>query len=136
VIRTFDDLNGPAADLVEGGAELGATVGTVGKDVSQPRVEVANRGQNQWRALAILNVSRMDDRSDQQAAGVGEQVALAPFDLLAGIIPPRGPPASVVLTDSLSITPALGLASRRSASRTRITSEWLIVCHNPPSRQR
>jgi hypothetical protein len=34
---------------------------------------------------------------------------------------PRGPPASVVLTDWLSITPAVGLASRPSASRASMT---------------
>jgi hypothetical protein len=49
---------------------------------------------------------------------------------------PRGPPDSVVLTDWLPITtPALGLAPRPAASRTSISSTWLIVCHKPLSLQ-
>jgi hypothetical protein len=39
---------------------------------------------------------------------------------------PRGPPLSVVFTDWLSITPALGLAARPVFSRAAITSSWLI----------
>jgi hypothetical protein len=65
--------------------------------------------------------------------GVGEHVALAPLIFLAASYP-RGPAVSVVLTDWLSMTPAVGLASRPAASRDRITREWLMVCHNPSSR--
>jgi len=36
---------------------------------------------------------------------------------------PRGPPASVVFTDWLSITPAVGLASRPTVSRAAAT-KW------------
>jgi len=59
---------------------------------------------------------------------------LRPFTFLPAS-KPRGPPASVVLTDWLSITPALGLASRPAASRTAISRRWLIVCQRPSSRQ-
>jgi len=54
--------------------------------------------------------------TNQMTVGIGDDVALAPVDLLARIIP-CGPPLSVVLTDWLSITPADGLASRPSRSR-------------------
>jgi hypothetical protein len=45
---------------------------------------------------------------------------------------PRGPPASVVLTDWLSITPAVGLSSRPSASRAIMTRWWLIFFQVAP----
>jgi hypothetical protein len=104
---------------------------------------MAGAGQDQGCPIAVLDVGRMEHRRDRQAVGVGEQVALAPPGLRRGrlltFLPasyPRRPPLSVVLTDWLSMTPADGLASRPAASRTRITSAWLIVCHNPASRHR
>src|SRR5271165_2040407 len=48
---------------------------------------------------------------------------------------PRGPPASVVLTNWLSTTTAVGAASQPSASRAPITSTLTIWVHNPLSRQ-
>jgi hypothetical protein len=41
----------------------------------------------------------------------------------------------VVFTDWLSMTPAVGLASRPAASRTAISSMWLIAFQVPLSRQ-
>src|SRR5208283_1424688 len=48
---------------------------------------------------------------------------------------PRGPPASVVLTDWLSTTTAVGAAWRPSSSRAAITSTPMIWVHNPLLRQ-
>ena len=119
-VATLDDLDPPPTDLVEGGRQLDPAITTVGKDMPQPRIEIAGAGQDPWCAVAILDVGLVNDRRERQAGGVSEQVALASLQLLAGVIA-RGPPASVVLTDWLSMTPALGLAPRPLASRTRIT---------------
>ena len=43
---TLDDLDGPVADFVESGVELGAAVGAVGKDMPQPRMKISDRGQD------------------------------------------------------------------------------------------
>jgi hypothetical protein len=99
---------------------------------------------NQVRsAVAILYAGFMHDACDQKARGVSEKVPFASFDLSAtsslSLLPasnPRGPPASVVLIDWLSITPAVGLASRPSASRAIMTRWWLIFCQVPSSRHR
>ena len=48
---------------------------------------------------------------------------------------PRGPPLSVVFTLWLSMTPAVGEASRPSRLRAAITRTWLIVCQSPALRQ-
>jgi hypothetical protein len=89
VSERFDDLDGPLADFVERGVELGAAVGAVGKDMSQPRMEISDRSQDQWGAIAILDVGFVDHSGDQQAVGVGEHVALTALDLLAGVVTAR-----------------------------------------------
>jgi hypothetical protein len=65
------------------------------------------------------------DHPNRQADRVGEDMALAAFDHLPGRIATRaagpGGLARVVLTDRLSITPAVGLAARPAASRTAIS---------------
>jgi len=56
----------------------------------------------------------------QQTDRVDQDMSLLAFDLLARIIPGRinaGPPFSALFTLWLSITQAVGLASRPSASR-------------------
>jgi hypothetical protein len=46
-------------------------------------------GQHQRRAVTILDVGGMDHGMNEIAIGVGEDVTLAPFDLLSGIIAAR-----------------------------------------------
>ena len=63
----------------------------------------------------------MDDDAEQQAGRVDRDVTLAALDLFTRVVAPR-PPFSVVLTLWLSMMAALGLASRPSRSRSRVTS--------------
>ena len=58
----------------------------------------------------------MNDGAAQQAAGVGEDVALVAIDLLARFEPARAA-AFRGFTDWLSITPTEGLASRAAITR-------------------
>jgi hypothetical protein len=44
---------------------------------------------------------------------------------------PRGPPLSVVFTDCLSMTPAVGLAWRPAFARMALTSRWLMSANRP-----
>ncbi|AQS85465.1 hypothetical protein A0U92_12500 [Acetobacter aceti] len=60
-------------------------------------------------------------------------MALATFDLLSSVITANSP-LSVVFTDWLSITPALGEASRPSISRRFMTSTVFIASNSPASR--
>ena len=83
---------------------------------------------------AILRVGGRDRAFDRQAERVDGDMALAALDLLGGVEAAR-PAASVVLTDWLSTTTAVGAASRPSASRALITSTLTIGVHNPLSRQ-
>src|SRR4051812_31133942 len=58
---------------------------------------------------------------------------LRPFTFLPAS-KPRGPPLSVVLTDWLSSTAALGEASRPTRSRSAMTRRWFMVSNKPVSR--
>ena len=60
-------------------------IAAIGEDVAQPREGASDRAQKRGCAVAILDIRRMDDRADQQSAGVGEDVSLAALDLLAGV---------------------------------------------------
>lgn len=118
-VRPLDDVDRPVAEWHERLLVFFARIATIGEDVAQPREGASDRAQKRGCAVAILDIRRMDDRADQQSAGVGEDVSLAALIFLPAS-KPRGPPASVVLTDWLSITPADGLASRPATSRACI----------------
>jgi hypothetical protein len=53
--------------------------------MAQPGEEVVNGGDDEWGTVAVLHVGAMHFGSDQEAGGVSEDVALAPFDFLRGI---------------------------------------------------
>jgi hypothetical protein len=57
--------------------------------------------------VGVLHTGRRDDHAEEQPEGIDEDMALAPLDLLASIVA-TDPPFSVVFTDWLSMTPALG----------------------------
>ena len=108
--RALDDFDSPLTEIPQGVEQLLPGIGAIGKQMAQPRKEVVDRFDHEHRAVAILHISGMDIGPDQQAGGIGDDVAFTPFDLLAGIITAR-PAALGGLDRRLSITPAVGLAS-------------------------
>jgi len=62
----------------------------------------------------------MNRHRQEKSERIDSDMALAPVDLLAGIVT-ADPPFSVVFTLWLSMIAAVGLASRPSRSRTSIT---------------
>ena len=92
----------------------------VGEHRLQPRVEPLQPPQQVADPVRVLDVGRVDDHAEQQAAGVDRDVALPALDLLGGIVA-AGPPFSVVFTLRVSTMTALGLGSRPSRSRSSIT---------------
>ena len=117
---TLDQLD-PPRDIGHGPAQLSAAVGAVGEDRLQEGKEPAGVAiEDQDGAVAVLYVGRVDDDGEDQAEGVDQEMALFALDLLARVIARRvdaRPPFSALFTLWLSITPALGLASRPSKSR-------------------
>jgi hypothetical protein len=75
----------------------------------------------------------MDQREQQEAKRVGDDVALAALDLLSRVIACNST-SFRSFTLWLSMTPADGLASLPSGSRATITRRWLIVANSARSR--
>ena len=113
--------------------ELVAGIAAIGEDMAQPWEAIPDGFEHIDGPIPVLDIGGMDEDEDEVAAGIGQDVALATLDLLARIIA-ANPPLSVVLTLWLSITPALGEASRPSTSRRFITSTVLMLANNPLSR--
>jgi len=61
--------------------ELVAGIAAVGEDMAQPWMAEPDRPEQVRSAGAILNIGPVDLYEDQEAERVGDDVALAPFDL-------------------------------------------------------
>ena len=119
---TFDDLDGPGARLRERGRELRPLIVGIGEDAFDEGKATARAAvEDQQSAIAILQVSRVDDNVQQEAERVDETVPLATRDLLARVIPrriERRPPFCAPLALWASMIATVGLASRPAFSRT------------------
>ena len=119
---TFDDLDGPGAPPRERGRELRPLIVGIGEDAFDEGKATARAAvEDQQSAIAILQVSRVDDNVQQEAERVDEDVPLAARDLLARVIPrriERRPPFCAPLALWASMIATVGLASRPAFSRT------------------
>src|SRR5262245_64713168 len=90
--------------------------------------------KQQDAAVAILDVSGMDDGVEQQTQRIYQNVALLALDLFARIIAMRidaRPPFSALFTLWLSMMAAIGLASRSACSRHATYSAWWMRSRVP-----
>ena len=97
-----------------------ALITGIGKQLQQERIHSEQGRQDQHAAVAVLNVRGMHHGMQQQTYRVDQDMSLLAFDFLARIIAGRidaGPPFSALFTLWLSMTQAVGLASRPVASR-------------------
>jgi hypothetical protein len=95
-------------------------VSAIRPDEAQSHQRMFEEGQHELTAVAVLHVGRVHHHGDQQPERIDQEVSLATIDLFARIVT-MGAPLSVVFTDWLSITAALGCRSRPTDSRT---SPW------------
>ena len=131
LVRPLDDLDRKLRqDAHQRPPELRPLVAAVGEQLAQEREQAEQGRQDQHAAVAVLNVRRMNDGMQQQAYRIDEDMPLLALDLLARIVPVRidaGPPFSALFTLWLSITQAVGLASRPICSRHLTYRAWWIV---------
>lgn len=80
-----DDLEGDVR-LVGGPLDEAAGVAAIGEDASDEGVALARALERQLAAITVLNVGAMNADGEEPAIGIGQDVALAPSDLLARII--------------------------------------------------
>ncbi len=110
-------------------------IGAIRPDMPEPPILVAEDGEKLFRPIAILDAGSRHHHRQDQPEGIDEDMALAAFDLFAGIVPPD-PPFSVVLTDWLSRIPALGWRRLPVATRTSPRSRSCMRGQVPSFRQR
>ena len=92
IFELFDDAQREARTVTEEAAHVlhedfeFPCIATIREDHQQAQQAVAEQAQQQLRAIAVLHACWRDHHTKQQAVGVGERMALAPFDLLARVI--------------------------------------------------
>ena len=100
--------------------ELRSLIAGIGKQLCQEGIHPEQGREQQNPAITILDIRWMHHRVQQQPYRVDQDMPLVASDLLTRVIPGRidtGPPFSTLFTLWLSITQAVGLASRPIASR-------------------
>ena len=121
VIRTLDDLDIHARHYFrDGAAKQRALIAAIGVEFHQERIHAEHGRHDQCAAVTILDIGGMNDGMDQQALRIDENMPLLALDLLSRVVARRinrSPPFSALFTLWLSMTAAVGLASRPIASR-------------------
>ena len=85
-VVALDDLQLPGAGLGNGGAGLGSLITGVGENAFEEREQAACAPiQDQFGAIAILNIGRMDGDIQEEAERVDEDMSLAARDFLARV---------------------------------------------------
>jgi hypothetical protein len=74
------------AERAHGGGGRGYGVATVGEQVLDEREQLADGGEHDQAAVAILDVGGMDDDLQRQAERIDEHVPLLAFDFLGGVV--------------------------------------------------
>jgi len=104
----------------QGILEFRPLIGAIGKQLLQARMHPGQGCKKEDAAVAILDIGAMNDRVEQQARRVYENMALLALDLLPRVVAmpiDAGPPFSALFTLWLSMMAAVGLALRSSCSR-------------------
>ena len=121
MITTFDDFHNQIVDGVDGTAlKHRSSIRAVGEQFAQEWELSEQSGHHQDTAVAVLNVSSGHQCMQQQAQCIDQDVTLLALDQLARIKAVRvdtRAPFSALLTLWLSMTQAVGLASRSACSR-------------------
>jgi len=100
--------------------ELRSLVAGISEQLLQERIHPEQGGQQQHTTVTVLDVRWMHHGVQQKTYRVDQDMPLDPLDFLARVIPgwiDAGPPFSALFTLWLSITQAVGLASRPAAAR-------------------
>ena len=120
-IGSFNDFHHQIVYRIDGTAlKHRSSIRAVGEQFAQERELPKQSGYQQDTAVAVLNVSSGHQCMQQQAQCIDQDVTFLALDQLAGIEAVRvdtRAPFSALLTLWLSMTQAVGLASRSACSR-------------------
>ena len=86
----LDDLDHPTPGVGSRSRDAWSLIAGIGEDALDEGEEAAGTSiENQPRPVTVLNIAGMDDDVQQKAERIDQDMALAPGDLLARIIPLR-----------------------------------------------
>jgi hypothetical protein len=85
-VGAFDDLQFPVADPGQCVAQFGAGIAAIGEHVAQPGKAGADGLKHSGGTVPILHRGAVHNQPHHEAERVGDDMALAALDLLAGII--------------------------------------------------
>jgi hypothetical protein len=120
-LTAFDDLDRQAAHRCGGApVEDRSCIGAIREQFAQEREPAEQSGQQEDATVTVLNIGGSHQCVQHQAQRINQDMALLALDQLAGIkavwVDARAP-FSALFTLWLSITQAVGLASRSACSR-------------------
>ncbi len=116
-IRSFDDVNNPAMPAHRP-VHKPSGITAIGPDDFEAPPSRTQLFDQQFAAVPVLHIGRVHDQGENQAERVNNDMTLATQRFLARIVPSVAP-FSAVLTDWLSMIPALGVGLRPFLIRTR-----------------
>ena len=134
VVAALDDFDTQRWNPRDLRVDLMGVVSAVRPYEFEPGKAVADFIEHERRSIAVLQASRMDDDAQGQALRIDQRVNFAALHLFAGVVAGQAvmtAPFSADLTDWLSITAAVGLASRPMSSRKSICNRSQIASHTP-----
>ena len=85
-VGAFGDLQRPALDFLQSTLQLGAGIAAIGEYMMQKWIGVRHGLQQVRRAVSILNIDTLHGKANQKPDDIGDDVTLAPFDPLAGVM--------------------------------------------------
>lgn len=121
LVAATHDLKLPEAGAGDGRLHLAPLVSRVADDAFDEGKAASSLPEQRLRAVAVLDVRRVDIDREQEAERVGQDMALAADHLLAGVVAgrvERSPPLTAPFAVWLSMIAVVGLASRPAVSRT------------------
>jgi len=119
-VAAADDLEFPRAGAGDGGLHLLPLIARIADDALKEREAPSSLAEQRLGAVPVLYAGGMDVHGQQQAEGVGQNVALAAKHLLASVVAgrvERSPPLRAPFAVWLSMIAVVGLASRPAFSR-------------------
>jgi hypothetical protein len=83
------------------------------------------------RPVAVLDIGGMDDDTDQESAGIGQDVTFAPFDFLARVAPASA--SAFCLFYGLTVNDAGRRAGVTTSHPTHLHHQKMIDCQPKPT---
>ena len=133
-VAAFDDFDAQRRNPGDRRGDLMSVVAVVGPDELEPGKAVADFVEHERGAVSVLHSGRVNDDAQRQALCVDQRVKLAALDLLAGVVAGQAvmtAPFSADFNDWLSMTAAVGLASRSMPSRSSMRNVSQIASQTP-----